>query len=54
MVLHMYKICKKGISRSHAPRGRDAWEPSIDIKSYSSSMAILNLVDLLVDLINQL
>jgi hypothetical protein len=29
----LYKICKKCISRARAPRGRDAWEPLIDIKS---------------------
>ena len=32
----LYKICKKCISRARAPRGRDAWEPLIDIKSDSS------------------
>jgi hypothetical protein len=29
----LYKICKKCISRVRAPRGRDAWDPLIDIKS---------------------
>jgi hypothetical protein len=32
----LYKICKKCISRARAPRGRDAWEPLIDIKSDST------------------
>jgi hypothetical protein len=30
----LYNIGKKGISRACASRGRDAWDPLIDIKSY--------------------
>jgi hypothetical protein len=33
----LYKICKKGF-RARVPRGRDAWEPLIDIKSYSTTL----------------
>jgi hypothetical protein len=32
----LYNICKKCISRARAPRGRDAWDALIDIKSDST------------------
>jgi hypothetical protein len=29
----LYKLCNKCVSRARAPRGRDAWDALIDIKS---------------------
>ena len=36
----LYKICKKCISRARAPRGRDARDPLIDIKSEPAQLQL--------------
>jgi hypothetical protein len=37
----LYKICNKCISRARTPRGRDAWDALIDIKSDSTFSKLL-------------